>query len=69
VPVSEEGVVAAGDVEAALTDRTVLVTVMHSNNEVGAIQPVPAIAQACRPRGILVHTDAAQSVGKVGLIM
>jgi cysteine desulfurase len=55
------------DVAAALGGRTVLVTVMHSNNEVGTIQPVAEIARLARTRGALVHTDAAQSAGKVPL--
>ena len=50
---------------AAITPRTILISVMHSNNEVGTIQPVAAIARLARERGILFHTDAAQSVGKI----
>lgn len=60
-----DGAVRAEDVIAAFRDDTVLVSVMHANNETGAIQPVAAIASAARARGIVVHTDAAQSVGKV----
>ncbi|HEX6851442.1 MAG TPA: aminotransferase class V-fold PLP-dependent enzyme, partial [Candidatus Polarisedimenticolaceae bacterium] len=62
-----DGAVRAEDVIAAFRDDTTLVTVMHANNETGAIQPVAAIARAARARGIVVHTDAAQSVGKVPL--
>jgi cysteine desulfurase len=65
IPPAPEGNVRADDVIAAFRDDTVLVTVMHANNETGAIQPVAAIARAARARGIVVHTDAAQSVGKV----
>lgn len=66
VPVDHQGLVSVSDVEAALTPSTVLVTIMHSNNEVGALQPVAAIAAAAHARGVpLVHTDAAQSLGKV----
>jgi cysteine desulfurase len=59
------GQVSADDVEAALRDDTVLVSIMHANNEIGTIQPIREIAQRCQDRGIPVHTDAAQSVGKI----
>ena len=59
------GLVAAADVAAAITDRTVLVSVMHANNEIGVIQSVAEIGKACRRRGVLFHSDAAQSVGKI----
>ena len=48
----------------ALTDRTVLVSVMAANNEVGTINPIGEIGRLCRERGIVFHTDAAQAVGK-----
>jgi cysteine desulfurase len=53
------------DVRGALTPRTVLISVMHANNEVGALQPISEIARIAREHGILFHTDAAQSVGKI----
>jgi cysteine desulfurase len=65
VPVGKDGVADPDDVRRALTRSTVLVSIMHSNNEVGTLQPVREVAELCRPRGILVHTDAAQSLGKV----
>jgi cysteine desulfurase NifS/selenium donor protein len=65
VPVDETGRVDPSDVAAALTPETILVTVMHANNEVGTIEPVAEIARLARERGILVHTDAAQSAGKI----
>jgi cysteine desulfurase NifS/selenium donor protein len=65
VPVDEKGRVSPADVAAALTPETILVTVMHANNEVGTIEPVAEIARLARERGILVHTDAAQSAGKI----
>ncbi len=65
LPVGAEGVVSLADVEAALRPDTILVSIMHANNEVGTIQPVPAIAALVRARGIRVHTDAAQSAGKI----
>jgi cysteine desulfurase len=62
-----EGRVAPEAVEAALTDRTVLVSVMAANNEVGTINPIREIARICRARGIVFHTDASQAVGKVAI--
>lgn len=50
-----------------MRDSTVLVTVMHSNNEVGSVQDIAAIAEKAHARGALVHTDAAQSLGEFGL--
>jgi cysteine desulfurase len=61
------GLVSAEAIEAALTDRTVLVSVMAANNEVGTINPIAAIGRLCRGRGILFHTDATQAVGKIPL--
>jgi cysteine desulfurase len=65
VPVDGMGRVDPEAVRAAITERTILVTVMHANNEVGTLQPIAEIAAICRARGVLLHTDAAQSVGKV----
>jgi len=59
------GLVDLGKLEAALRDDTVLVSVMHVNNEIGVIQDVAAISRLLRDRGILFHVDAAQSAGKV----
>lgn len=59
------GMVDPDDVRRAITPRTRLVTVMHSNNEVGTLLPVREIAAVCRERGVLIHTDCAQSLGKV----
>ena len=69
LPVDSTGMVDPDDVRRAITRHTVLVTVMQSNNEVGTIEPIAAIAQIARERGILLHTDAAQSVGKVATDM
>jgi cysteine desulfurase len=65
LPVDAQGQVDPAAVEAALTPRTLLVSVMHANNETGVLQPIAAIAAIARRHGVLVHTDAAQSVGKV----
>lgn len=65
LPVDSAGMVDPDDVRGAMTDRTILVSVMHANNEVGTIQPVPEIAAIASGRGVLCHTDAAQSAGKI----
>ena len=65
LPVNKEGMVNPVDLDNAITPNTALVTIMHSNNEVGTIQDIPALAKIASSRGILFHTDAAQSVGKV----
>jgi cysteine desulfurase len=65
VPVDRHGRVNPQDVQKAITPRTILITVMHANNEVGTIQPIEEISKIARERGIVFHTDAAQSVGKI----
>ncbi len=65
VPVDQTGRVNPQDIEAAIDEKTVLVTIMHANNETGTLQPITEIAQIARRHGILMHTDAAQSVGKI----
>jgi len=65
LPVDARGSVSAASVVAALRDDTVLVSVMHGNNEIGTVQPVAEIGAVLRGRGILFHTDAVQTAGKV----
>ena len=65
VPVDRHGEVDPQDIQKAITPRTILITVMHANNEVGTIQPIEEISKIARERGIVFHTDAAQSVGKI----
>jgi cysteine desulfurase len=65
VPVDGAGMVDPEDVRRAITPRTILVSVMHANNEVGTIEPVAEVAAIARAHGVLVHTDAAQSAGKI----
>jgi cysteine desulfurase len=67
VPVDADGRVDPDRVAAAITDRTILVSIMHANNEVGTIQPIRAIADIAHARGALVHTDAAQTIGKISV--
>jgi len=65
LPVDAVGRVDPRAVAEAITPETILITVMHANNEVGTIQPIAAISEIARERGILFHTDAAQSAGKI----
>jgi cysteine desulfurase len=65
LPVDEFGLVSPEDVEEAITPETILVTVMHANNEVGTVEPVAEIAAIAKRHGILMHSDCAQSVGKI----
>lgn len=65
LPVDRLGRVDPDDVRRALTPRTILVSVMHANNEVGTVQPITEISAIARAAGVLMHTDAAQSVGKI----
>jgi cysteine desulfurase len=65
VPVDAHGIIDLEALEKAITERTILISVMHANNEVGTVQPIGEIARMARKRGILVHTDAAQSAGKI----
>ena len=65
VPVDRFGLVSPDEVARAIRPDTALVSVMHANNEVGTIQPIAEIARITRARGVLLHTDAAQSAGKI----
>ncbi len=65
LPVDGFGTVEAAAVEESITPHTILITIMHANNEVGTIQPIKEIAEAAHRHGVLLHTDAAQSVGKI----
>ena len=65
LPVDSYGAVNASDVEDSIRKDTVLITVMHANNEVGTIQPIEEIGEIARKNNIVFHTDAAQSVGKI----
>lgn len=67
LPVDHHGSVNPEDVKKALTDKTIIVSVMHANNEVGTIEPISDIGRIAADRGIPLHTDAVQSAGKVSL--
>ena len=65
LPVQKNGLVDLEELKNAMTDKTILVTIMAANNEIGVLQPWREIGKLCRERGILFHTDAVQAVGKV----
>ncbi|MDR2179015.1 MAG: cysteine desulfurase NifS [Synergistaceae bacterium] len=67
LPVDEEGRVRLEDLKAAVTDKTILVSVMFANNEIGTIQPIKEIGAFCREKGILFHTDAVQAAAQVDI--
>ena len=65
VPVGRDGLVDVEAVRAALTDKTILISIMFANNEIGTIQPVAEIGKLAKEKGIIFHTDATQAVGKI----
>jgi cysteine desulfurase len=65
LPVQKDGRIDLDDLKRAMDDKTILVTIMTANNEIGALQPVREIGALCHERGVLFHTDAVQAVGKV----
>lgn len=65
LPVDKDGLVTPEQVRDAITDKTILVSVMFANNEVGTIMPIPEIAAVCHEKGVLFHTDAVQAAGHV----
>jgi len=65
VPVDEYGIIKIEELKKAIRPETILITVMHANNEVGSIQPVEEIGRIAREKGIFFHSDAAQSLGKI----
>jgi len=64
LPVRTDGLIDLDDLKNAIDDKTVLVTIMAANNEIGVLQPLEEIAALCRQRGVIFHTDAAQAIGK-----
>ncbi len=65
LPVDEYGLVDPGDVKKAITDKTILISVMHANNEMGTIEPIAEIGRIAREAGVCFHTDAVQTVGHI----
>jgi len=65
LPVQKDGLIDLEDLKRAMDDKTILVTIMYANNEIGVIQPVAEIGKLCHERGVIFHSDATQAVGKV----
>src|SRR2546423_14702610 len=65
LPVQKDGLVDLDDLKRAMDDKTILVTIMYANNEIGVLQPVAEIGKPCHERGVIFHTDATQAIGKV----
>ncbi len=65
LPVDENGIIKIEDLKNAITDDTILITIMHANNEIGTIQPIEEIGKISRENNIIFHTDAVQSFGKI----
>lgn len=65
LPVDQYGRVSVEQVREALTDETILVSIMHGNNEIGTLQPIAEIGKLCKERGVIFHTDCCQTFGKV----
>jgi cysteine desulfurase len=65
LPVQTNGLVDLDQLQAAITDKTVLISIMYANNEIGVIQPIAELGKIAKARGVLLHTDATQAVGKV----
>jgi len=65
LPVQKDGLISLDELKAAITDKTILITIMAANNEIGVIQPIAEIGAIAKEKGILFHTDAVQMVGKV----
>ncbi|MBK5290131.1 MAG: aminotransferase class V-fold PLP-dependent enzyme, partial [Acidobacteriia bacterium] len=63
--VRTDGLIDLDQLREAITDKTILVSIMYANNEIGVLQPIAEIGRICRERGVLLHTDATQAVGKV----
>ncbi len=63
--VKADGLIDLTELENAITDKTILISIMYGNNEIGVIQPIKEISAICRKKGVLLHTDATQTVGKI----
>jgi len=65
LPVQKDGLIDLDDLKRAIDDKTILVTIMWANNEIGVLQPVAEIGKICREKGVIFHSDATQAVGKI----
>src|SRR5881398_3446359 len=65
LPVQADGLIDIEDLKRAMDDKTILVSIMYANNEIGVIQPIAEIGKFCHEKGVLFHTDAVQALGKI----
>ncbi len=65
MPVQKDGLIDLDDLKRAMDEKTILVTIMAANNEIGVLQPIAEIGKLCHERGVIFHTDATQAIGKV----
>ena len=65
LPVQKDGLINLDDLRAAITDKTILISIMTANNEIGVVQPIAEIGAIAKEKGILFHTDAVQAAGKI----
>ena len=65
LPVQADGLIDLEDLKRAMDDKTILVSIMYANNEIGVIQPIAEIGKLCHEKGVIFHTDAVQAVGKI----
>ena len=65
LPLKADGLIDLDMLKESFTDKTILVSIMYANNEIGVIQPIREIGKMCKERGVLFHTDAVQAVGKI----
>ena len=65
MPVQKDGLIDLEELKRAMDDKTILVTIMAANNEIGVVQPVAEIGKLCHERGVIFHTDATQAVGNI----
>jgi len=65
LPVQKDGLIDLDDLKRAMDDKTILVTIMAANNEIGVVQPIAEIGKLCHERGVIFHTDSTQAVGKI----
>src|ERR1700677_2930555 len=67
LPVQADGLIDLEDLKRAMDDKTILVSIMYANNEIGVVQPIAEIGKLCHEKGVLFHTDAVQAVGKISV--
>src|ERR671919_785234 len=65
LPLKADGLIDLDMLRESITDKTILVSIMYANNEIGVVQPIAEIGRICRERGVLFHTDAVQAIGKI----